>query len=62
MPIRQIRQIGDEILTKKSKDVTIMDDRTKALIKDMEDTMNEFEGCGIAAVQVGVLKNIIIVI
>ena len=61
MPIRQIRQIGDEILTKKSKDVTIMDDRTKSLIKDMEDTMNEFEGCGIAAVQVGVLKNIIIV-
>ena len=61
MSLRQIRQIGDEILKKKSKDVSSMNERTKELIKDMEDTMTVLGGCGIAAVQVGVLKNIILV-
>ncbi len=61
MSLRQIRQIGDEILKKKSKDVSSMNERTRELIKDMEDTMTVLGGCGIAAVQVGVLKNIILV-
>ena len=61
MSIRNVRQVGDEILRKKSKKVTTLDDRTKTLIDDMINTMEEQEGCGLAAVQVGVLKDIIVV-
>lgn len=61
MSIRQIRQIGDDILKMKSKNLTEMTDKTKELITDMKDTMKEHGGCGLAAVQVGVLRNIIIV-
>ena len=61
MSIRQIRQAGDDILKKKSKPVDEINDRIKTLIADMNETMNIHNGCGIAAVQVGVLKNIILV-
>ena len=60
MSIRNIRQTGDEILRKKSKEVTVLNDRIKELIVDMKETMNKMEGVGIAAVQVGILKRIII--
>ena len=60
MSIRNIRQTGDEILRKKSKEVTVLNDRLKELIVDMKETMNKMEGVGIAAVQVGILKRIII--
>ena len=61
MPIRQIRQTGDEILRKKSKDVLEVNDKIKQLIEDMKETMEDDGGCGLAAVQVGMLKNIIVV-
>ena len=60
MSIRTVRQTGDSILRKKSKDVEELNDRLKILIADMKETMQKFGGCGIAAVQVGVLKKIII--
>jgi peptide deformylase len=60
MSIRTVRQTGDEILRKKSKDVTELSDRIKELIQDMKETMSELGGCGLAAVQVGVLKRVII--
>lgn len=61
MAIREIREIGDEILTKKCKQVTKMTFRTKVLIEDMFDTMYEKLGVGLAAPQVGVLKNIVVI-
>ena len=60
MSERIVRQTGDEILRKKSKDVTELTPRLKELITDMKDTMNKLEGVGLAAVQVGILKRIII--
>lgn len=60
MSERIVRQTGDEILRKKSKDVVELSDRLKELITDMKDTMKIHGGCGLAAVQVGVLKKIII--
>ncbi|MBO6119469.1 MAG: peptide deformylase [Lachnospiraceae bacterium] len=60
MSERIVRQTGDEILRKHSKTVTELTDRLKELIKDMKDTMKTHGGCGLAAVQVGVLKRIII--
>ncbi len=61
MAIREVREIGDEILTKQCKDVTKMTLRTKILIEDMLDTMYEKCGVGLAAPQVGVLKNIVVI-
>lgn len=61
MAIRNIREIGDEVLTKKCKEVTEMTPRVKELIEDMLDTMYEANGVGLAAPQVGVLKRIVVI-
>ncbi|XME03278.1 peptide deformylase [Lachnospiraceae bacterium C1.1] len=60
MAIREVRELGDEILTKKSKEVKEMTPRISELIDDMIDTMYESNGVGLAAVQVGVLKRIVV--
>ena len=61
MALRSIRVMGDEILTKKCKEVTEMTPRTKILIEDMLDTMYEANGVGLAAPQVGILKRIVVI-
>jgi len=61
MAIRNIRVLGDEILEKVSKEVTMVTPRTKMLIRDMLDTMYDIEGIGLSACQVGVLKRIFVV-
>ncbi|HAG68742.1 MAG TPA: peptide deformylase [Lachnospiraceae bacterium] len=61
MALRTIRTIGDEILSKKCKEVKEMTPRLKELVDDMFETMYDAEGVGLAAPQVGVLKRIIIV-
>ncbi len=62
MALREIRILGDEILRKKSRVVKEVDDKVIELIKDMKDTMIEYDGVGIAAPQVGVLKRIVVVL
>ena len=59
MAIRQIRTIGDEILTKECKPVKEMNERTLELIEDMFETMYENNGVGLAAPQVGVRKRVV---
>lgn len=61
MAIRQIRTLGDEILTKKCKPVKAMTGRTAELVEDMFETMYEANGVGLAAPQVGVLKQIVVI-
>lgn len=61
MAVRQIRTIGDEILTKPCKNVKAMTPRTAELIEDMFETMYEACGVGLAAPQVGVLKQIVVI-
>lgn len=61
MAIRTIREIGEEILTKTSKPVNKLTLRTKMLIDDMFDTMYESGGVGLAAPQVGILKQIVVI-
>lgn len=61
MAIRKIRELGDEVLTKKCKEVTKVNLRTRILIEDMLDTMYDAMGVGLAAPQVGVLKRIVTV-
>lgn len=61
MALRNIRVMGDEVLTKKCKEVTEMTPRTKMLIEDMLDTMYDANGVGLAAPQVGILKRIVVI-
>ena len=61
MAIRNIRQEGDEILKKRSKEVEVVDDKIRELMNDMVETMHKYDGVGLAAVQVGILKRIIVI-
>lgn len=61
MAIRNIREMGEEILTKKCKEIKEMTPRTKELIEDMLDTMYAANGVGLAAPQVGVLKRVVVI-
>ena len=61
MALRKIREYGDEILTKKCREVKEMTPRLKELVSDMIETMYEAEGVGLAAPQVGVLKRIVVI-
>lgn len=61
MALRTVRTIGDDVLTKTSKEVKEMTERTRILIDDMLDTMYEHEGVGLAAPQVGILKRIVVI-
>ena len=60
MAIRQVRTIGDEILTKECKPVKEVTPRIRELIEDMFETMYESNGVGLAAPQVGILKQIVV--
>ena len=61
MAIRNIRTNEDPILRKKSREVEKFDDRLWQLLDDMADTMYAAEGVGLAAVQVGILRRVVIV-
>ncbi|MBO5551515.1 MAG: peptide deformylase [Lachnospiraceae bacterium] len=61
MALRQVRTIGDPILEKRSKEVTQITERTQELIDDMIETLYEQNGVGLSAVQVGVLKRIVVI-
>lgn len=61
MAIRKIREIGDDILTKVSREVKKVDQRLQVLIDDMLDTMYDAEGVGLAAPQIGVLKRVVVI-
>lgn len=61
MALRKIREAGDEILKKKSREVEIIDEKLQILIDDMIDTMHEYNGVGLAAVQVGILKRLLVI-
>ena len=61
MAVRQVREMGDEVLNKVSKEVKVVTPRTLTLIEDMLDTMYETNGVGLAAPQVGILKRIVVI-
>ena len=61
MAIREIRVVGDRVLTKKCRPVGEMTPRISELIDDMFDTMYEANGVGLAAPQVGVRKRVVVI-
>jgi peptide deformylase len=61
MAIRNIRTYGDSCLTKECKPVKEMNRKLEELIEDMLDTMYEANGVGLAAPQVGILKQVVVI-
>ena len=60
MAIREIRKEGDEILSKKCREVEEITDKILELGQDMLDTIYKYDGIGLAASQVGILKRVIV--
>lgn len=61
MAIRNIIDNTNPLIRKISKPVTVFDEKLDQLIDDMTETMRHADGVGIAAVQVGILKRVVIV-
>jgi peptide deformylase len=51
----------DDILRKKSRTVEKIDSRIIMLLNDMAETMYKANGAGLAAVQVGILKRLVVI-
>lgn len=62
MAIRNIRTEGDPVLRKVSRKVENFDDRLFMILDDMRDTLIKSEGVGLAAVQIGILRRIVVVV
>ena len=61
MSIKEIITVPDEILKKVSKPIEKFGTNEKKLINDLFDTMYNSNGIGLAAVQVGILKRVLVV-
>lgn len=61
MAVRNIVYSDNEFLRKQSKKVALFNESLWDLLDDMKETMHRFNGCGLAAVQVGVLKQAIVI-
>ena len=61
MAIRNIVKIGDPILAKTSRKVENFDARLWQLLDDMKETMYNANGVGLAAVQVGILRRVVVI-
>ncbi len=60
MTIREVRLFGDPVLNTRADEVTQFDDALKTLVEDMLDTMDEYDGVGLAANQVGVTRRVFV--
>ncbi len=61
MALRNIVTEGDDVLRKRAREVTEVNDRVREITEDMVQTMRAESGLGLAAPQVGVLRRIIVV-
>lgn len=61
MAVLKILKDGDELLRKKSREVTEITPRVLTLLDDMKDTLHKANGAGLAAPQVGVLRRIVLI-
>ena len=61
MAIRMVRENGDEVLRKKAREVEVVDDKIRELLDDMVETLHAYNGVGLAAPQVGILKRVIVI-
>ena len=59
--VREVITYPNPILRKKSKDVEVFDKKLHDLLDDMNDTMQAFSGVGLAAIQIGIDLNVLII-
>ncbi|WMJ79203.1 peptide deformylase [Clostridium sp. MB40-C1] len=61
MSVREIVKVGNDVLIRKSRRVTEINDEVLELIQDLKDTLYSVDGVGLAAPQVGVLKKVFLI-
>ena len=61
MALRNIVKVGDDVLRKKCRPVTMIDPKIHQLLDDMKETLAEANGVGLAAPQVGILRRVVVV-
>lgn len=61
MALRMIVKEGDPVLTRRCRQVTGFDDRLHTLLDDMQETLLDSGGVGLAAPQVGVLRRVVVI-
>ena len=61
MAVRTIRTLGDEILRIKSRKVEQVNERIITILEDMAETMYSVGGLGLAGVQVGILRRLVVI-
>ena len=61
MAIRNVVQVGDEVLRQRCFEVEAFDEKLCSLLDDMKETVKKEEGAGLAAPQVGVLRRVAVV-
>lgn len=61
MAVRKILRYGDPILLQRSQEVSDFASQSlMSLVQDMEETMQAYDGAGLAAPQIGVLQRVVI--
>jgi peptide deformylase len=61
MALRTVRIVKDDILHKVSRPVVQVNDKTRQLLDDMLETMYHAGGVGLAAVQIGILRRLLVI-
>ena len=61
MAVYKVVLIGDQILKQKAKPVRKVNDSIVRLLDNLRDTMEKYDGVGLAAPQIGVSKRVIVV-
>ena len=61
MAIRNIVQVGDDVLRQKCFPVEVFDEKLHLLLEDMKETVKKERGAGLAAPQIGILRRMAVV-
>ena len=61
MAIRNVVQVGDDVLRQKCFPVENFDESLHKLLDDMKDTVKKEKGAGLASPQIGVLRRVVVV-
>ncbi|MCL1788930.1 MAG: peptide deformylase [Oscillospiraceae bacterium] len=61
MALRRVVMFGEDTLRKTSRNIEVFDDKLWVLLDDMQQTMDQFGGVGLASPQVGILRRVIVV-
>ena len=61
MAVRPVRIYGDPMLRQKAAEVVEFDEGLRVLVADLQETMDAYNGVGLAANQIGVLQRVLVV-